>query len=160
MADEKNKANTGELESLVKEIGAGDAQGAAPSGSAPVVGEPGEIEALPPGVKEQAEELARWGWDFCLDRVSEAAPVLSYPSDVRSKAVAMTTPVLVKHWDKFPEWFKRWREEIALGMFVGGLIAGAVKTVRADLVRRKKEAEKGGANDAKEKEAGTGSAAS
>lgn len=82
------------------------------------------------------------GWGFVFGSIEEELPWLKYPDDVKARAVDKTAPVLFKYRDKLPDWFLRFREEIELGMFLGGMIFGGVKAYRdakaaADLTKAK-----------------------
>lgn len=108
-------------------------QGAAATGTAPAPdGNPAPASlvavdpTLEPITREQAIEMATDVWGVVFDGVEQMSPFRFSPP-TREKAIAKTFPVIVKHADKLPWWYKKWKEEIDLGVFVGTLIFTCTK---------------------------------
>lgn len=82
---------------------------------------------LAPITPEQAQDMAGQVWGFAFDSTEQMLPVFKFHDQTRAKAIAKTVPVILKHQDKLPWWYKKWREEIDLGMFVGALVVTCIK---------------------------------
>lgn len=97
-----------------------------------------ELDQLTDMTPDDARDLSGWAWNFLFNEATEALPFLDYPQELREKAIAKTAPVVYKWRDKFPHWFKLWRQEIELGMFVAGVAYGTYKQIKVEKERREK----------------------
>lgn len=111
-------------------------EGSAPAGSpAPAASEAPAVDpsAMTP---EAAADIAAGVWTQAFDLVELGLPFVKFPQVTRVKAVEKTVPVILKHQDKLPWWYKKYREEIDLGIFVGLIIYNCT---RAYLVAKRIE---------------------
>ena len=105
---------------------------------------------MPPEfARKEAEMLV----GVVLTNLSSIHPALAggYPENVRVGLVDKVAPVVEKYDGLLPSWLEKWKEEISLGMAVGGLLYGSVMAIkqhnRAVKSGQEKGTKEGGSKD-------------
>ncbi len=114
-------------------LAAGADMAAAGEESAPL---PGMVETRKE--QEAAEEgsalaVSVMAVNFVADAVETGFKCLRYGPETRREGAEKIAPLLLKYGVSggvLGEWLERWKEEIAAGMFFGGVIWASVKAVR------------------------------
>lgn len=96
-----------------------------------VTGQPGECGAPLKlvVVEEKHRVMATFVFGAMCDGLQAVMPI-SYRDQTRAQGAEALAPLAAKYEDVFPEWYVRWKEEIAFGMFMAGFIGGTVREVK------------------------------
>lgn len=80
-------------------------------------------------VEEKHEVMAEFAFGLMCDGLQAVMPI-QYSAETRANGARELAPLAAKYEDVFPEWYVRWKEEIAFGMFMAGFIGGTVREVK------------------------------